>query len=709
VLAVLPAIVIQAYNELALRRDREAAVQAEALRLAEFAASELNGLVDGAHTLLVTLANAPVVRNRDTAGCDQLMTAVSRDIVKYVGLGALDVSGRWFCAQGGLPAGGFSSAEEPWFKLARTQGGFHIGGYAVSLLLHRGIVPMTLPLTGEDGAITGLVRLSLNLDWLNQRFAARSLPEGASFTVADRDGTVLVRLPQREQVGRPMDAAFQGMLDAERPGTLSGTGPDGSARIVGYVPPAVMADEALLVSVSLSPEEALAGVQAATRRGILLIALGVLLALTAVRVAGRAFVLQPVDALLRAVERWRAGDFSARAGLRRQHSELGRLGAAFDSMAAGLEAHEEEIRRTLAALRESEERFRQFAENSRDVLWMYDSASRRMEYLSPAVGEIWGRDPAAMAEGTTALLATVHPDDRERVAAALREVLLGRPMNLTYRILRPDGEIRWVRDSGFPIRDDAGAVIRVGGISRDITRWQAIEQEREKALRDRELMLREINHRVKNNLQVITSMLRLQAGRSASPEVREAFEDACGRVSTITELHTPLFEGAQISTLDFGSYLQDLCSRLEASVAGSHPADIRIEVETQSAPIDLDRAVPLGLIVNELVTNAIKHGFAGDRGGVVEVRFERLGETYRLSVRDDGPGLVADGQAVLREGLGMQLINGFVRRIRGTLTIYGEQGFEAVVEFPVQAAKVPKAEPVEVRQELALQQQARKS
>jgi PAS domain S-box-containing protein len=377
-------------------------------------------------------------------------------------------------------------------------------------------------------------------------------------------------------------------------------------------------------------------------------------------------------------------------------------------MAAGLEAHENEIRRTLAALRESEERFRQFAENSHDVLWMFDRASQRMEYLSPAVEEIWGRDSAAMTEGTTALLATVHPDDREAVAVALRDVLAGKPMNITYRVLRPDGALRWVRDSGFPIRDDTGEIIRVGGICRDITRWQAIEQERERALQDRELMLREINHRVKNNLQVITSMLRLQAGRSASVEVREAFEDACGRVSTITELHTPLFEGVQISTLDFGSYLQDLCGRLDASVAGSHPADVRIAVETEPAPIDLDRAVPLGLIVNELVTNAIKHGFAADRGGVVEVRFQRRGDKYRLSVRDDGPGLIADGQAVLREGLGMQLINGFVRRIQGTLTIHGEQGFEAVVEFPVQAVKVSKGEVVEVRQELALQQ-ARKS
>jgi two-component sensor histidine kinase len=120
-------------------------------------------------------------------------------------------------------------------------------------------------------------------------------------------------------------------------------------------------------------------------------------------------------------------------------------------------------------------------------------------------------------------------------------------------------------------------------------------------------------------------------------------------------------------------------------MADARPGAIRIRVDAEPGPIDLDRAVPLGLIVNELVSNATKHGFRGDRGGTVEVGFHRRGGTYRLSVRDDGPGLAADGEATLTGGggLGMQLVGGFVRRIRGTLAIQGGPGFEAVVEFPV--------------------------
>ena len=101
-----------------------------------------------------------------------------------------------------------------------------------------------------------------------------------------------------------------------------------------------------------------------------------------------------------------------------------------------------------------------------------------------------------------------------------------------------------------------------------MTDWKLALEERERNLQDRELLLREVNHRVKNNLQVIISLMRLQAGRSDNEEVRAAFEEACGRVSTITELHVDLFAGADIGALDFGAYLHALCRRLETTVAG---------------------------------------------------------------------------------------------------------------------------------------------
>ena len=674
-LAVLPAIAIQAYNELALRRDRDAQMRAEAQRLAEFAASELDGLLAGAKPMLLALARTPSIRDGDAAACGQLLTELGRDLTEYSGLGAIDLAGRQRCDQAEPLSGG----EWRSTAAARAQAGFHVGSFTPGETAGQSFLPITLPFRDRDGRIAGVVGLSIDLVGLNRLFAARTMPEGASIGIADRDGTLLVRLPDTTLVGKPMRSQYRWLLAAARPDTLESTGTDGLDRIVGYVPPAAIIDGALLVSVGLSTRAATAGVEAATRRGILLIMLGVALAMIAARFAGRAFILQPIEALVRAAERWRAGDLGARVGLAGHRSEFANLGAAFDDMAASLQAHEAEIDRTLEALRESETRFRQFAEHSRDVLWIWDRRTARLEYLSPAFSEIWGRPPEEVVSRGDDFLATLHRDDRERVAEALPGVLAGQRVDITYRVLRPDGGQRWVRDTRFAIRDDSGEIIRAGGICQDVTDWKLALEERERNLQDRELLLREVNHRVKNNLQVIISLMRLQAGRSDNEEVRAAFEEACGRVSTITELHVDLFAGADIGALDFGAYLHALCRRLETTVAGRGAAHIR--VTAARALIDLDRAVPLGLIVNELVTNATRHG------GAVAVDFHRHDDRYRLSLRDDGPVHDNLPRTALPVGLAMQLIDGFVRRLQGQLHLSQEGGLAIVVEFPVLAAK----------------------
>jgi two-component sensor histidine kinase len=156
-----------------------------------------------------------------------------------------------------------------------------------------------------------------------------------------------------------------------------------------------------------------------------------------------------------------------------------------------------------------------------------------------------------------------------------------------------------------------------------------------------------------------------------------------------------MFHGAQVGTLDFGTYLHELCRRLESTLADAQSGAVRIHVEAEAGPVDLDRAVPLGLIVNELVSNATKHGFADNRQGSVEVRFHRIDSVYRLRVWDEGPGGAMSGTAILQQGLGQQLIEGLVRRIKGCLVIGDGPGFEATVDFPadLHAGNVASSQP----------------
>ena len=681
-LALLPILGIEVHNQLRLRQDREAQVHEEAVRLAHFVASEMERLLDGARILLTSIARAPGVRKRDAAACEEILEQLGRELLQYTAIGAVNPDGTSLCAQGETPPGGVTRTGRPWFEAGLASGKFHVGEYAWGQGNGQGMLPITLPLADIRGQPAGLVGLSLDLGWLNRHFAARGLPRGASVDIADRSGTLIVRAPDQQGVGGPMPEDLRWMLSAPQAATLADVGPDGVERIVGFVPPHATASGAFLVSVQLSPEEALAGVREATQRGVLLVLLSVALAAAAAWLAGRIFILPPVSALLQAADRLRGGDFTARSRIDGSSTEFGRLGAAFDAMAQSLERHEQEMSGTLTALQASEERFRQFGENSQDVLWIYDCRSRRLEYLSPAFDEIWGIAHEDLLTGRASWLATVHPEDRPLVESIKRRLIAGERVASDYRVVRPDGGIRWIRGSGFPIHDAGGALIRVGGICRDITDWRRIEAEREASLRERELMVREINHRVKNNLQVVISLLRLQANRNPDPKLRDEFEEACGRVNTITEIHARLFDGEEVGGLDFGAYLRQLCDRLDASLLRTQPMDVTIRVEAEPIQIDLDRAVPLGLIANELVTNAIKHGLADTEGGLVQVHFAREGDLYRLTIEDNGPGLGEGAGAALTQGLGMQLVNGFVRRLQGRLGLESGQGLRATVEFP---------------------------
>ncbi|MBI2951603.1 PAS domain S-box protein, partial [bacterium] len=150
-----------------------------------------------------------------------------------------------------------------------------------------------------------------------------------------------------------------------------------------------------------------------------------------------------------------------------------------------------ERRQAREALRESEERFRQLAENVREVFWMSDATQTRMIYISPAYEEVWGRACQSLYERPLSFLDAVHPEDRERVIAAVERQVRGEQTEEEYRVIHPDGSVRWVYDRGFPIRDDSGQVCRIAGIAEDITGrrrmedalWQTGEYLRERAER----------------------------------------------------------------------------------------------------------------------------------------------------------------------------------------------------------------------------------
>ena len=193
---------------------------------------------------------------------------------------------------------------------------------------------------------------------------------------------------------------------------------------------------------------------------------------------------------------------------------------------------------------------------------------------------------------------------------------------------------------------------------------QRIEGRLRAALDQRELLLQEVNHRVKNSLQLVSSMLHLQAGTSGQEEVKQALLEASTRIAAIARAHQRLYRSDNVQMLDLAAYLVDLCQDLNAV-----RSDCTINVEAKSAvEIATDRAIPIALVVNELVTNAVKYGHPASEPCRIDVRLERHAEdTVVLSVRDDGSGLPQGFDPASATGLGMRIVTAFAQQLGAEL------------------------------------------
>lgn len=199
----------------------------------------------------------------------------------------------------------------------------------------------------------------------------------------------------------------------------------------------------------------------------------------------------------------------------------------------------------------------------------------------------------------------------------------------------------------------------------------AREAELRAALASRDLLMAEIHHRVKNNLQIVASLLNLQAGRVRSAEARAAFGTARDRVRALATLHRHLYTHSDFETIALGTFLEELCGQLFAALGETPGERIALEVSAPDLTLGSDEAVPLALIITEAVTNAVKYAFPAGRSGTVSVAVQRDGETLALTIRDDGIGIEASEANEDTEpggGLGKMLIDGFARQLGARLT-----------------------------------------
>jgi two-component sensor histidine kinase len=217
----------------------------------------------------------------------------------------------------------------------------------------------------------------------------------------------------------------------------------------------------------------------------------------------------------------------------------------------------------------------------------------------------------------------------------------------------------------------------------------ARETELRDSLNQKEVLVREIHHRVKNNLQLVMSLLNLHARRIRDPRAEEAFAEARSRINALATLHRRLYESDSLQEIDLRWFLEDLCAELRRGGL-SRGRQVDLIVDSPSAVIGPELAVPLGLLVTEAITNAYKHAFKDREGGQIRVEVARESdERILVRVRDDGAGFDPNADTHNGTGLGRSLIEAFVRQLRGELETRSENGTVVEVRFPVP----PRAEP----------------
>ena len=288
----------------------------------------------------------------------------------------------------------------------------------------------------------------------------------------------------------------------------------------------------------------------------------------------------------------------------------------------------------------------------------------------------------------------VHPDDAERLAETTQEMIAagaGAVRQMEYRVTRPDGKVRRVAVRGEMGWGEHGQPVIVG-TSLDVTELHANEARLERLLAEKEVLLGEVNHRVKNSLQLVSSILSLEA-RSAAEGERARLRSAAARVAAVSAVHASLYHDDDVRSVEFGAHLREFCARLADSL-GAERRGIAFGVTVEPAILRAEVAVPLSLIVNELVANAFKYAHADEApaGARVDVTFEkRDGNRLALTVSDNGrgmnpghafpPSLNHDKSLAERTGLGGRLVSTLARQIDATIATEQDEGWRTTIEF----------------------------
>jgi len=386
---VLPALGIIIYSSYERQRHDVERTKADALIIAQGLGNDHENDVEATHGFLKTLARLPVLRSRDAAACNKLFRELLRDNPQYTTIYAADRDGRMYA--NALPFSSISIKQSNYFQEAVRTKSFSAGNYFIGKITGRAVQPFAFPVTDSGGRVTGVVAVSLDLEKYGRGFEKiTQLPKGSTLNLLDRNYTRLYRYPDNERyIGQAdLPEIIRQLSKGPREGVFTAVGVDGTRRIFAYRQFFLEGGSSpyVYLRVGIPEEQALAFARKCFLRNLVLVSL-VAAVLTAWLLA-HLLIVRRLDRLVDASMKVGQGDFSTRTGLDHEGGELGQLARSFDEMAQSLEQKERDRRQAVEALRESEIKFKSYAEQA--IVGVYLLQDEVFKYVNPKFAEMFG-------------------------------------------------------------------------------------------------------------------------------------------------------------------------------------------------------------------------------------------------------------------------------------------------------------------------------
>jgi PAS domain S-box-containing protein len=345
-----------------------------------------------------------------------------------------------------------------------------------------------------------------------------------------------------------------------------------------------------------------------------------------------------------------------------------------------------EIKILAEKMQKSEAKFHRIVENTPAIVYQFKMSPEKIfsfPYVSRFIKDIMGVSAIEVMKNSSKLINMIHPEDKGMfVEKVLNSAETMNSYHEKFRCLK-NGDIIWVECRTTPYAQEDGSILW-DGLFVDVTERMQAEDQIKANLKEKETLLQEIHHRVKNNMIVISSLLKLQSNSIKDERLKTALMDSQNRVQSMSAIHEVLYQSDNLSSIDMNTYL----SKLTEAVAQNYTIGSKVSllVETENILIGAKQASPIGLIVNELITNSFKYAFPENQEGEIKISLQKMEDQIELEYADNGIGIPEGFDLQKADSLGLKLVKLLTEnQLDGSIDMENKNGTKFTIKFNIEA------------------------